>query len=662
MSQGPGSFAGSLGKPWCGRGSVGAHRAGRISALCPVESSGHRRTHGNVQVLPPLIGVAVLGFVFASCDAKTPTTSAPAPATPVPPAQPRPPPPPPVPTGLRVSATTPDSITWTWTAVEGATAYEVQLSADEVFDDTDAIVTTTATSHTVTGLSPESGRHLRVRSIAGTAETPIPSAWSSHVTGMSAKPPAPPVPTGLRVSAIGSEDGYGFVEWSWEPVEGATGYEAQLALMPDFGTTLRTSSITETKVRFFVDPETPAWTRVRSTRDRLTSDWTAPVMGESGRRLVIVPFEAAPLHEVTNVSLNQVLPLFDTHFVDAAGEFFSGTRLADWSSSNPEVMRIGETRTIAGYSSIPFATLLPVATGQVTITATVSGLSAYASFHVSEPFLLSDRRETDRPDDITGPQIHAVYAIPSDGVDEYRDLDGTLSAVFESIQEWMGQQTGKALRIDTYQGRPDITFLQLGVPHPPEEGIQPDFGTIIDALEANIAPDLQQGRGEGCDSRGKMYVVFYFFNFGYRNTISLGGVAQHCGPVAAVFVDANRFGLLAPPRDGRLVGSADGVAAHELMHLLGAAPSCAPNVHDGSHVMDDPRDVLYTGRDVTWWSERVLDVARDDYFGHGRSDCLDIADSRYLRPVSTPFTKTPEPPRLFRPDEVFNFRCEVVRP
>ena len=62
----------------------------------------------------------------------------------------------------------------------------MQLSADEVFDDTDAVVTTTETSYTVTGLSAESGRHLRVRAVAGTVEAPVVSAWSSQVNGMSA--------------------------------------------------------------------------------------------------------------------------------------------------------------------------------------------------------------------------------------------------------------------------------------------------------------------------------------------------------------------------------------------------------------------------------------------------------------------------------------------
>ncbi|MXW38503.1 MAG: fibronectin type III domain-containing protein, partial [Acidobacteria bacterium] len=160
-----------------------------------------------------LIGFAVFGFGLATCGGDSPTAPAPTPPPPVPspPAQPQPPPAPPAPTGLHVSATTPDSITWTWTAVEGATAYMVQVSVDEVFDDTDAVVTTTEVSYTVTGLSPESGRRLRVRAVAGTAEAPVESAWSSPVAGMSAMPPPPPVPTGLHVSATTPDS----ITWTW---------------------------------------------------------------------------------------------------------------------------------------------------------------------------------------------------------------------------------------------------------------------------------------------------------------------------------------------------------------------------------------------------------------------------------------------------------------
>ncbi len=69
------------------------------------------------------------------------------------------------------------------------------------------------------------------------------------------------------------------------------------------------------------------------------------------------------------------------------------------------------------------------------------------------------------------------------------------------------------------------------------------------------------------------------------------------------------------------------LAAHELAHLLGAVPSCAPNYGNGGHVVDDPRDLLYAGTSGRDWDNITLDPGRDDYYGHGRGDCTDIADS-----------------------------------
>ena len=71
------------------------------------------------------------------------------------------------------------------------------------------------------------------------------------------------------------------------------------------------------------------------------------------------------------------------------------------------------------------------------------------------------------------------------------------------------------------------------------------------------------------------------------------------------------------------------VLAHELTHLLGAVPSCAPNFYF-AHVIDDRRDVLYSGPGGRDWDNLMLDPGNDDYYNHGRSDCPDIADSPLL--------------------------------
>ena len=98
------------------------------------------------------------------------------------------------PTGLMVSATTETSITWTWDAVEGATAYAVQASADEMFDATDMVSVTIETTFTASDLPPETSVFIRVAAAVGTLEDHVLSDWTTHVTGMSAMPPPEPVP------------------------------------------------------------------------------------------------------------------------------------------------------------------------------------------------------------------------------------------------------------------------------------------------------------------------------------------------------------------------------------------------------------------------------------------------------------------------------------
>ena len=115
------------------------------------------------------------GLVLTGCgDDDTATTPAPAPPPPPPPApEPEPEPmAPATPTGLHVDETTENSITWHWTASEGAVGYVVQASMDEMFDDTDTVTFdgvpfTTATEYTATDLEPETTVHLRVAPLPG---------------------------------------------------------------------------------------------------------------------------------------------------------------------------------------------------------------------------------------------------------------------------------------------------------------------------------------------------------------------------------------------------------------------------------------------------------------------------------------------------------------
>ena len=78
------------------------------------------------------------------------------------------------------------------------------------------------------------------------------------------------------------------------------------------------------------------------------------------------------------------------------------------------------------------------------------------------------------------------------------------------------------------------------------------------------------------------------------------------------------------------------VAAHELVHQLGALPPGAPHVcpNDQGHPCDSNLDLMYPDLSVRF-DELVLDVGRDDYYGHSGS-WFDIQDSPWLGRADVP--------------------------
>ena len=164
----------------------------------------------------------------------------------------------------------------------------MQFSANEAFTSEDEIIARTGEelSYRREGLAAGTTAYLRVRSTSGSGDDRITSDWSTHVTGMTAAPeppsPPPPVPTELRVSDRGED----FIEWSWDPVDGVSGYDVQFSTNETFSDEDEIIARTVEQVSYRRDgleEETDAHLRVRSAaetgEDRVTSDWSAHVSG-----------------------------------------------------------------------------------------------------------------------------------------------------------------------------------------------------------------------------------------------------------------------------------------------------------------------------------------------------------------------------------------------
>ena len=229
----------------------------------------------------PLRGLTVLlalvlgaGLALSGCGDDDSTTTTPAPA-------PAPPAPAPTPTldapgGLTVASSGTDYIEFRWEAVEGASGYEIQLSMTEGDFSSVSTASVTGTMHRFS-VEPGTTAYARVRAVSDEAND---SDWTEAVTGMSnAAPLVLGVPT-VRVKATGLD----FLEWEWDAVDDAQGYQLQVADSEDGLDMAELQTITATSHRVTVEPETTMYIRVRaevSRPARTAGDWSAAVAATS---------------------------------------------------------------------------------------------------------------------------------------------------------------------------------------------------------------------------------------------------------------------------------------------------------------------------------------------------------------------------------------------
>jgi hypothetical protein len=247
-------------------------------------------------------------------------------------------------------------------------------------------------------------------------------------------------------------------------------------------------------------------------------------------------------------------------------------------------------------------------------------LLASASSSSAAPDALP-RATADRRDDVTGPQVHALYVLPSDGADRRLDANGTIAASFANWQAWVREQTfNNGIRLDTSGGELDVTFVRLSRT---DAQLAARGLNLRDALEDEL-------RAKGIVRAGKLYAAYYDGS----STAACGGGAwppRLPGAVAALYLRAT-YGpgttCYEPERSRSGLQIMDFAMLHELMHTMGYVPSCAPNHTRDGHVSDSPRDLMYAGNEP--WRPAVLDVGSDDYFHAHILGCSEFAVSRYL--------------------------------
>jgi hypothetical protein len=70
------------------------------------------------------------------------------------------------------------------------------------------------------------------------------------------------------------------------------------------------------------------------------------------------------------------------------------------------------------------------------------------------------RSTADRPDDLSGYQVHLVYVALKDSADYKLDTNGKIDSWAKEANRWLLARVGHAFIFDTYQGATDVTFIQ----------------------------------------------------------------------------------------------------------------------------------------------------------------------------------------------------------
>ncbi len=193
--------------------------------------------------------------------------------------------------------------------------------------------------------------------------------------------------------------------------------------------------------------------------------------------------------------------------------------------------------------------------------------------------------------------IQAVYAIPAGE----RPVAGRKRLIADAVadaQEWFRSQTG---------GR-DLLFQQ-----------DPGGVSVVTVELSDRGGNIERVVSEVFGALGSRPPLIIFGEGEFPAAGKTHGSCAHGGPM--VMISIRRCRQDYPP------GELAWIVAHELVHLLGAATDCAPNYAGLGHVDDDRRDILFYQHTGLGFGRLVLDVGRDDYYGHGRHDCYDIADN-----------------------------------
>jgi hypothetical protein len=216
-----------------------------------------------------------------------------------------------------------------------------------------------------------------------------------------------------------------------------------------------------------------------------------------------------------------------------------------------------------------------------------------------------------------------MYVLPSDLTDRSYDINGRIATVVSAWQNWLcNKTTGQTLRLDTYQGKLDVTFVRLDASNQVfQSGSELPWNTdpnknpyIYNDIEGRLA-------SLGFDQPNKIYLVYYDGASNYScGSAATNGMVYLRGSICSLG-GSLATSHLAP-------GYWEFTMLHEALHALGFIPSCAPNYTSSNHISISNKDLMYGGGEE--WYPSELDSSRRNYYKHNNPACLDLARSAFL--------------------------------
>jgi hypothetical protein len=222
--------------------------------------------------------------------------------------------------------------------------------------------------------------------------------------------------------------------------------------------------------------------------------------------------------------------------------------------------------------------------------------------------------------------IHVVYATASDGPDNFAAEAPLIVGDVAAIDAWWrGQDPTRAPRWDLYPfpgcapgfGQLDLSFVRL----PQPATAYSDQDQAANRLSSDVV---------GSTSSDTKTLVYYDGPVTQSDECGVSSANPDGGGSAGVAI----VWLQACGPDNGPPAETARIAAHELLHDLGAEPTvgpphACPPPNEG-HPCDSQDDILYPFvQPGATLASAVLDVGRDDYYGHSGT-WWDVQDSHWL--------------------------------